>query len=514
MNLALIGKQVWRIQKEPSALWVRLLKSIYFPRCSIWGAKQGQRPSWAWRSIIKARDFIDKNKAWLVKDGKEINVFGDKWLCTGERIWGCRGGNNELKVHELLEDDGRGWCARKLATHLPVQYAKMAISTPLNPNLMEDTPIWPNTHTGTYSVKSGYTVAMEELVSGQDPSVSNSDAFRKLWKQVWGTRVQPKIKHFIWKALKGILPTRVNLRKKKIPVDSMCPICMRKEETVEHLLCSCDRVRAVWFGSQFNWSVEMGESENLQHWIMSKLDCLARIGEEKEWRIALFFNYLWSIWKARNEFIFEGRRINLEFIIKRAEENMKEFWVANVIEKREDTTMHTNQNQNHQWTPPIGDMVKINCDAAYDLNSLKGASAVLVRDRDGDLLTGSSRVHPCVSPLQAEALALNDAMDLICALDVQVAIVESDNATVVNACLGGLIPWQIDGIVNEIRRKLSLFNRVEVRWIRREANKSADLVAKLMLKGDLPVYWRWMHPVKLRVALMEDRLVCRSSSPR
>lgn len=62
MNLALIRKQVWRIQREPNTLWVRLLKSLYFQRNSIWEAKKGQRPSWTWRSIIKARDFIEKIK--------------------------------------------------------------------------------------------------------------------------------------------------------------------------------------------------------------------------------------------------------------------------------------------------------------------------------------------------------------------------------------------------------------------------------------------------------------------
>lgn len=43
MNLALVAKQVWRVEKCPNALWAKLLKSIYFPNCSIWEARRSNR---------------------------------------------------------------------------------------------------------------------------------------------------------------------------------------------------------------------------------------------------------------------------------------------------------------------------------------------------------------------------------------------------------------------------------------------------------------------------------------
>lgn len=317
-------------------------------------------------------------------------------MCTGDRIWTSREGSNELKVQSLLRNDDRERCPRKVAAFLPDQYVKTTISTPLNLHLLEDTPIWPMTHSGIYTVKSGYFLALDEMVTRQYPYVSNSEANKSLWRKVWGARVQPKIKHFIWKALKGILPTRVNLRKKKIPLVSVCPICRIKDETVEHLLDECDWVRAVWFGSYFDWHVENEGCANMQHWFVSKLDMIAKFGGDTKWQTALFYNYLWSIWKARNEYIFEGRKINPEFIIKRAEENMKEFWEANDTEKPEESAMETNQNHMQRWNPPMGYAVKLNCDAAFDSENLIGACAVLVRDRDGDLLTGSSRLLPCM----------------------------------------------------------------------------------------------------------------------
>lgn len=83
MNIALIGKQVWRIHRHHDALWVRLLKSLYFPNCNIWEARVGRASSWAWRSIIKGRNSMSQQKAWLIKDGSQVKAFGEKWLVNG-----------------------------------------------------------------------------------------------------------------------------------------------------------------------------------------------------------------------------------------------------------------------------------------------------------------------------------------------------------------------------------------------------------------------------------------------
>lgn len=78
MNIALLGKQVWRLHQEPDALWARLLKSLYYPSCSVWEAKTGRNASWAWRSISKASEFVNRHKTWAIKDGNQIRVYKDK----------------------------------------------------------------------------------------------------------------------------------------------------------------------------------------------------------------------------------------------------------------------------------------------------------------------------------------------------------------------------------------------------------------------------------------------------
>ena len=61
LNLALLGKQCWRIINNPEAMWVRILKGTYFLRCSILEASKWARASQAWTSILEGKVFFKKN---------------------------------------------------------------------------------------------------------------------------------------------------------------------------------------------------------------------------------------------------------------------------------------------------------------------------------------------------------------------------------------------------------------------------------------------------------------------
>jgi hypothetical protein len=59
-NEALLAKQVWRLMNNPSSLFSKVFKSKYFPCCSILEAQPNTKRSYAWRSILSARDLIIK----------------------------------------------------------------------------------------------------------------------------------------------------------------------------------------------------------------------------------------------------------------------------------------------------------------------------------------------------------------------------------------------------------------------------------------------------------------------
>jgi hypothetical protein len=67
-----------------------------------------------------------------------------------------------------------------------------------------------------------------------------------IWKECWSLNVPNVVKLFLWRALHDLLPTKVNLAKKGVLQDTLCPICAMEEETVMHIIWSCPASVDVW----------------------------------------------------------------------------------------------------------------------------------------------------------------------------------------------------------------------------------------------------------------------------
>ena len=55
-NLALLARQAWRTLTDESSLSSKILKSVYFPECSLLEAELGPQPSQIWRAILDGQD--------------------------------------------------------------------------------------------------------------------------------------------------------------------------------------------------------------------------------------------------------------------------------------------------------------------------------------------------------------------------------------------------------------------------------------------------------------------------
>ena len=61
---------------ESNALWIRMLKGLYFHNKTMLKAK-GSKTSWAWSSLIEGRDFIKDKLVWQVFDGNNLSIWND-----------------------------------------------------------------------------------------------------------------------------------------------------------------------------------------------------------------------------------------------------------------------------------------------------------------------------------------------------------------------------------------------------------------------------------------------------
>ena len=66
------------------------------------------------------------------------------------------------------------------------------------------------------------------------------------WKKLWILNVPPKVRTFMWRACSNNLPTRDNLRRRKVHSTGVCRLCQQKTETTGHVLWECPLARNVW----------------------------------------------------------------------------------------------------------------------------------------------------------------------------------------------------------------------------------------------------------------------------
>ncbi|CAN1849014.1 Uncharacterized mitochondrial protein AtMg00310 [Linum perenne] len=209
-NQALLSKQGFILLSKPNALVTRTYKGCYFPNTSFLEAKQGGRPSWAWRSLLFGRGILQDGLKWQVGDVSLINTLSDKWLPTNPPSQPKLSTNIPISdippTVNFLISHGR-WDIPQIR-HCFDAATIQSIQTILLPGFpVEDRTIWQFENNGLYSVSSGYQLALNKILAWKTlQPISPCDEI--LWKKTWAFQVQPKLRFFLWRILNRILPTK------------------------------------------------------------------------------------------------------------------------------------------------------------------------------------------------------------------------------------------------------------------------------------------------------------------
>jgi len=104
----------------------------------------------------------------------------------------------------------------------------------------------------------------------------------------------------MWRLAKNILPTRYNLQRKCIVLNTFFPSCHSETETetVEHLFMKCNLSKLALFASHLGSHTPI--NMDLNCWMSEWLSCADKEGSQ------LFCTILWKLWFARNLAIFNG----------------------------------------------------------------------------------------------------------------------------------------------------------------------------------------------------------------
>ncbi|GJT85273.1 RNA-directed DNA polymerase, eukaryota [Tanacetum coccineum] len=200
LNAGLLFKWIWWFMQNSTDLWARAIKAIYGHNGGIHADSMHSSNQGTWCNILSMVNSLKSKGIDLLSlcirklgNGASIRFWDDVWC-----------GN--LLLQNLIRDV-------VLSDH-------------------RDSWIW------SHDISKGYTVAsVRHLIDSRTLDVG-PNATR------WNRAIPIKVNVFLWRLSLNKLPSRVNLDKKGIDVDSLlCPICNKDVEMVNHLFFS---FLAIW----------------------------------------------------------------------------------------------------------------------------------------------------------------------------------------------------------------------------------------------------------------------------
>ncbi|KAL4317831.1 hypothetical protein GQ457_18G000740 [Hibiscus cannabinus] len=207
----------------------------------------------------------------------------------------------------------------------------------------------------------------------------------------------------------------------------------------------------------------------------------------------------WSLWKARNGFVFSAFTETPIDTWMKAQCAFSEFSALN---EQKSTPPSVPLTASEQWIPPGPGFVKVNVDASVDLVRRKASAAVIFRDEEVRFLGGTSASFIPSSIAAAEAYAVRLGTCAAIEAGFSKVIVESDNAGVISRINSKtLSAWESAAIEGDILGISAPFLNFFFSAVKRACNKAADWVANVVRKGRCPDNWQSVLPHSLRLLL-------------
>ena len=167
-----------------------------------------------------------------------MRIWGDHWLPKPPSF-----SVHSLRLHlpenalvrELIDRDTKRWNISLIEQHFSKEEVETILNIPLSPLLLIDRLIWRCTKNGEFSMRSAYHLGLDIRMEA-NPSSSTKTDDNEVWKVCWNSNVPFAVKTFIWRACHNLLLTKINLCRRGLCEEVLCPICLQEEETIEHIV--------------------------------------------------------------------------------------------------------------------------------------------------------------------------------------------------------------------------------------------------------------------------------------
>ncbi|KAH9782340.1 putative reverse transcriptase/RNA-dependent DNA polymerase [Citrus sinensis] len=305
-NVAMLGKQGWRLLTNPNTLVARLFKARYYPNTSFAEAQLGSNPSYVWRSILAAQPAIRQGSRIQIGGGQQTSIGSAPWLPnkdSGIITSNLPASISSATVDSLMIPNHRRWDFDAVNDIFNSRDQDLIRRIPLSSRIDKDNWFWLPDSKGLYSVRSCY-----RMLNTLHPPPSSS-----AWRKLWLLPVPAKVKNFLWRAMTNVLPTADNLLQRRVEVQASCPIYHSSPETVFHVLVTCPFAKACWISSVLGFN---GSCVSFVHWLEDLFSC-RNIDD-----CSLSAMVCWGLWLNRNNKVWNDVKGRVQNVVNSAGQNL------------------------------------------------------------------------------------------------------------------------------------------------------------------------------------------------
>ncbi|XP_060963958.1 uncharacterized protein LOC115723947 [Cannabis sativa] len=465
-NLAMLGKQGWRLLFRHDSIVGKVFKARYYPQGDFLSAELGSNPSFVWSSIFAARDVVKAGLRKRIGGGLSVQITSDPWLPIVDRATPIPvvPGLEHFTVNSLFQVNNRSWDVDVVRDLFSPEDASIILGIPLS-SVDADTWYWVAEKNGFYSVRGAYHLlqTLKHPPGLSEPNVS--------WKILWSLKAPPKAKDLVWRAASNCLATKVNLCIKKVLVENTCPMCGVFAETELHILVSCNFAWACWEFAGL--AAANREASSLGQWLN---DSFSRLQGELHSRVVMVS---WAIWCARNDLIWQQRSRSVKDVVTFANSSLDQWLKAQGKGNIPLLSPLKDGDGSELWLKPsIG--IKLNVDAAIFERSSKHGFGCVVRDTEGTLTAAFAGVKTgSVSPELVEVMGIREALSWLKNHSFSQVIVETDSLVCAEAIRSAeVFASSFGSVVEDCKKIIESLSNVSLLFVKRSANCAAHFVAR------------------------------------
>lgn len=193
--------------------------------------------SWVWQGIEKGLTVVQNNVFMEVNNGRRTRIWQDKWVtCILQPPIPVSDNHADYTFISELSIPYSNNRDVNLVNQLfdaatTTRILKMFLDTTKYDNL-----IWMPSKDGTFSVKNTYNLLANTT---SDAQVNGNIVPTSVWKSLRKCSASHRVKLFVWKCIRDIIPTRSKTAVHNPTSEVQCGSCGQAVETIEHILLEC-----------------------------------------------------------------------------------------------------------------------------------------------------------------------------------------------------------------------------------------------------------------------------------